>query len=218
MDSVLYESIHVKADFDFEYYDREEALDFVEFSGATEGEAPLLLKFKNASENGASYEWVFNDTVRRDALYSEITSEFSYEPEFTYYIPWEYYPYLVATSEAGCVDTLKVELPVKVLESELEVPNVFTPDGDNLNDYFTVTHRSMREFSLRIFNRSGDLVYKADISDLHQWDGWDGKVLNTGREASPGAYYYVIEARGWDSVYYRKGPYKGVVYLFREKE
>lgn len=217
-DSVLYESIHVKADFSMQYYDRKDKKEFTDFQGTTEGEAPLIIRFTNKSENGVEFEWVFNDTIFPGALYSEVSVLEDYEPEFTYHIPADYYPYLVARSDAGCVDTLRVENPVIVQDSELKTANVFSPDNDGVNDVFKLTHRSMKNFSIRIYSRSGHLVYKADVGDMYEWEGWDGKVMNSNRDASPGVYYYIIEAQGWDSENYRKGPFRGVLYLFRRAE
>jgi hypothetical protein len=50
---------------------------------------------------------------------------------------------------------------------------------------------------------------------MYKWDGWNGNVLDTNRPASPGAYFYVIDAIGWDDEHYHKGQYRGVLYLFR---
>lgn len=73
------------------------------------------------------------------------------------------------------------------------VPNVFTPNGDGMNDEFRVAYRSIREFHCWIYNRWGHLVYS--------WDdpakGWDGTI--NGRPAPEGAYYYVIRALGTDA-------------------
>ena len=86
-----------------------------------------------------------------------------------------------------------VEILVNVSESQLLVPNVFTPNGDGQNDEFRVVYRSLREFHCWVYNRWGKLVY--------EWDdpakGWDGTI--NGRPAAEGAYYYVIRAMGTDA-------------------
>ena len=211
-DSVLYESIVAKADFSFLVYDKVEAKDFITPPSPAEGDAPFKVKFINESINGASYEWVFSDKIRSN----EITQDLLYQPEFSYNIPDDYYPAIIVTTEEGCIDSVRITDPITVKPSLLEVMNVFSPDGDSFNDYFIVSHQSIREFTIRIFNRNGRTVYKAEIKNLHDWKGWDGNVLNTDKPASPGAYYYVIESIGWDDKKYRKGQFAGVVYLFRE--
>jgi gliding motility-associated-like protein len=217
VDSVLYESISVKSAFSFQLFDKTDTETFVDPSDPAEGPAPLLVKFINESQNGFNYTWIYDASKNSDISDIEATTIFEYQPEYTYFRPGTFYPSLAAESEEGCLDTFKLIDPIIVLPSELEVPNVFTPDGDDINRYFTVKHQSLKEFHIKIYSRTGHLVYKNDITDVNEWEGWDGNIMNSGRPASPGAYYYVIEATGWDEIRYNKGPYKGVVYLFRAK-
>lgn len=217
VDSVFYETINVESDFSFEFFDKEESEEFEEPPNPTEGDAPLEVRFTNESTNGYSFEWIFSDTIESDLFANEFTEDVNYQPEFTYKIPDDYYPILVATSEEGCIDTFKVEEPITVVPSELEAPNVFSPEGLEQNRYFKVRFKSIKEFHIRIYSRTGNLVYRADVTDMYSWEGWDGNIMNSDRPAPPGAYYYVIEATGYDEVRYNKGPYKGVVYLFRGK-
>lgn len=82
---------------------------------------------------------------------------------------------------------------ISVSSSQLVVPNVFTPNGDGQNDEFRVMYRSLAEFHCWVYNRWGKLVY--------EWDdpakGWDGTI--NGKPAAPGAYFYIIRARGTDA-------------------
>ena len=75
----------------------------------------------------------------------------------------------------------------------LEVPNVFTPNGDGANDEFRVVYRSLKEFHCWVYNRWGHLVY--EWSDPAK--GWDGTI--NGKPAAASAYYYVIRALGTDA-------------------
>ena len=217
-DNVFYITIHAEAKFRINIFDKEESGIFIEPSGSYEGGAPLIVKFINESINGYSFEWIFTDSLRSGQTANELTMDVNYEPEYTYFLPGfpqDYYPALVARSMEGCIDTFRIEQPIIVLPSLLEVPNVFSPDGDDINRFFRVKHQSIQEFSIIIMNRWGKAVYKADVRDLYGWEGWDGKVLNTNRPASPGPYFYIIEARGYDSKRYYRNQYKGTVYLFR---
>jgi len=91
-------------------------------------------------------------------------------------------------------------------ESFILVPNVFTPNGDGVNDEFRVAYRSICEFHCWVYNRWQHLVY--------QWDdpvkGWDGTVR--GRKEPDSAYIYIIEAKGCDGQKYKL---KGTVNLLR---
>ena len=82
---------------------------------------------------------------------------------------------------------------VNISTSALKVPNVFTPNGDGVNDEFRVQYRSLAEFHCWIYNRWGHLVYEwTDPSK-----GWDGTI--NGNPCAEGAYFYVIRARGTDA-------------------
>jgi gliding motility-associated-like protein len=70
----------------------------------------------------------------------------------------------------------------------LYVPNAFTPNGDGLNDLFTVQGEAIRSFRLQIFNRWGDLIFES--SDLCQ--AWDGKF--NGQPVPQGTYVYRLSA------------------------
>ena len=120
-----------------------------------------------------------------------------------------------------CIDSLRSE-NIVVDPSTLEIPNVFTPDGDGLNDYFVVEASSLRHLNVQIFSRSGVKVYSFDGEgeSLRDWKGWDGNINNSSRKATPGVYFYIIMAYGWDDVVY-DGKYgngrntRGFVYLYR---
>jgi gliding motility-associated-like protein len=83
-------------------------------------------------------------------------------------------------------------MTVTVQTSEIFVPNVFTPNGDDVNDEFCVAYKSITSFQCWVYNRWGREVY--------MWTdptkGWNGKI--NGKDATPGAYFYVIKARGSD--------------------
>lgn len=116
--------------------------------------------------------------------------------------------YTVTITDAnGCQtsDTVRIN-PIKY-ESEIEVPNVFTPNNDGFNDLFLLKAHGIESFSCIIVNRWGRKVYA-----FNNFQGaWDGKV-NHSSEASEGVYFYVIKAIGID-----KKPYllKGSFYLVR---
>lgn len=69
------------------------------------------------------------------------------------------------------------------------VPNTFTPNGDGENDEFFAISASVKEFSLRIFDRWGEEVFTTH--DIH--DGWDG--IYRGSEAKQDVYVFRIEAK-----------------------
>jgi gliding motility-associated-like protein len=70
------------------------------------------------------------------------------------------------------------------------LPNVFTPNGDGINDFFRPSNYAFVEkVDMKIYNRWGVLVYQTQNPDIN----WDGKRLNTDQIVPPGVYYYVCD-------------------------
>ncbi|MES2138698.1 MAG: gliding motility-associated C-terminal domain-containing protein [Bacteroidota bacterium] len=85
----------------------------------------------------------------------------------------------------SCGNTASDMVVINVLlECKLEIPNVFTPNGDGTNDYFIVSGVGLKTYSVSIFDRWGKKVYES--TDVKQ--NWDGKNVDDG------TFYYVIKA------------------------
>ena len=207
VDSVLYESIQTKALFSVEYYDKiteEYDADLTGSWSADKGslDARLTVKFINESLNGVSYDWVYLDTVG-GIKQSETTYNVEDVVEFTYETADEYYyPYMVSTSEDLCIDTFRLEKAIFVEPSQLVIPNVFSPNGDGVNDFFVFKHQSLQTCNVTIVDRTGKVVYKRTIDDIYSWDGWNGNLHESNRRAPEGQYYFVVEAMGYDGIEY----------------
>jgi gliding motility-associated-like protein len=225
MDNVLYESVHVRAEFNMFYEERsgDDGEGTWTESEKPEEESPLEIRFHNLSENGVEFVWSLVDSAKtgEDAIVT--TTDVNDSVVYTYYVPGYYYPRMIAYSEAGCVDSfpLITNPEIHVVPSELDAPNVFTPNGDGVNDYFVVRAKSLKSFRITIYDRSGRKIYEYEHTEGRmEWEGWDGSIQGKGKSfAEPGVYYYVIDALGWDATVYRDvKPYTGFVYLFREAD
>jgi gliding motility-associated-like protein len=74
------------------------------------------------------------------------------------------------------------------INCDLEYGNIFTPNGDGVNDRFVAqSDCDIFRFDMHIFNRWGQLVHYSDNIAF----GWDGYV--NGEAAAEGTYYFVIE-------------------------
>jgi gliding motility-associated-like protein len=66
-----------------------------------------------------------------------------------------------------------------------EIPNVFTPNGDNINDMLVAkTSGLVEKIDIKIYNRNGLLLYRTEDPKIN----WDGTYK--GRIVSPGVYFY----------------------------
>lgn len=232
VDSVFYDTKFTKAEFTVEYWDKivakeQPALawdaDLTTEWNLDKGslDAPLDVRFTNTSINGFSYTWVFLDTTFEGPELApfeyEESDNIDYMPEFTYYTADKYYyPYLISVSEEDCRDTFYLEDGIHVIAAQLNIPNVFTPNGDGTNDYFIFKHQSIKEFKITISDRFGRVIYRKKIDAIYEWDGWNGKVLNSNTNAPEGQYYYVIEGLGYDDKEFRDPNYIEKIKLDRQ--
>ena len=92
----------------------------------------------------------------------------------------------------------------------LNIPNSFSPNADGRNDYFIprqLLSAGLKEFSLKIFNRWGELIFETNNLDGRGWDGKYGGV-----DQPLGVYVYLIDAQ-WNNNY--RNSFKGNVTLLR---
>ena len=123
---------------------------------------------------------------------------------YTFYSMGEHEVTLVATNNNNlCSD----ELTQYFLAQGLSENNVFSPNGDNLNDEFSFENYGMSEMNVTIYNRWGEKVYEMFSPD----SSWDGVSLS-GKEVPEGVYFYVLNAMGVDGSNYEE---KGSVTIYR---
>ena len=69
----------------------------------------------------------------------------------------------------------------------LFVPNAFSPDNDNTNDYFQVMGKGLDGLTIEIYNRWGQMVFEAP----HLNERWDGTYR--GVSCPIGTYVYQLK-------------------------
>ena len=215
---VLYESIIPCADFTF---------------NPASGEAPLEVNFTNNSINygSDSIEWIFfknnidigkelsdNPGAEVDSVWFTLYED---APIFTYERTGQYVVDLVVRSFEGCRDTMRMPRTsyIDVFASLIEAPNFFTPNGDGDNDYFLLQTQSLKNIEVIIFNSWGRKVHVYKDGNIRSSEEtnllsiWDGTI--NGRKASPGVYFYIVNALGRDDVEYKD---EGFFHLFTTKD
>lgn len=95
---------------------------------------------------------------------------------------------LVLVDNLGCIDT--AFLTVYVSDPDIWVPNVFTPNGDGINDIVTLPYPSFKRYDIQILNRWGNLVFELkDQTGIAVWDGYDFN----GQLHTDGVFFYKLK-------------------------
>ncbi len=159
---------------------------------------PLIVPFSNPEANftnktqgGSSYFWNFGDN----------SNSYQQNPSHTYGSLGEYMVMLKATSDNGCTDSITKLL--KVVEDRFRTPNVITPNGDDVNDFFEVENLEyLQSCKLKVFNRWGQKVYSNDAYD----NLWNGENL------ADGVYFYQVDYTS----FFGEGEFSGTLTIMRK--
>lgn len=136
--------------------------------------------FNNLSQHGVEWTWDFGDGI--------ITSEFN--PSHTYSAPGAYFVTLTVANVEGCVAEV-MHGPYVVVTPELFIPNVLSPNGDGINDMFSLQYTGDQPFTCQVFDRWGVRLWET----LNKTEGWDGKNQN-GEDVADGVYFYIAKVGG----------------------
>lgn len=148
------------------------------------GNAPLLVDFTNTSSGGFNgFGWNFDNGQTSTQT----------NPQTTYNNPGTYTVVLIGIAgNPNCNDTVTGTITVTE-DDVLEIPNVFTPNGDGGNDVFYLTTKGYSDIHMEIFNRWGQRL--AVMDGLKSY--WDGKSPN-GEKVPDGTYFYLLKATKTD--------------------
>ncbi|MCS6789464.1 MAG: gliding motility-associated C-terminal domain-containing protein [Bacteroidia bacterium] len=150
--------------------------------------------FIDSSQGGTPIRWVVGGTP------------FPGSPVLSYSFPDQgvYEVLLIVQNAEGCRDTFLRRIPVRF--RTIYIPNVFTPNGDGINDTWHITAPPLRRLKILIFSRWGLLV--RDLENQLAWDGLDSR----GNPAPEGVYTYLLEAEFLSGYVFRRS---GTVTLLR---
>ena len=161
------------------------------------------VQFLNTSTDAVEFLWDFGD------------GEFSEKES-----PLHLYPGAVSDFYLACLTSFNLlgcsadTCQTVFIEPEflMSVPNAFTPDGDGLNDLFAPVFNDIElaEYSLRIFDRFGELIFETE----DQFQAWNGQGAKSDDFfARDGIYSYHITAREQNRSLKRE--FFGTVTIFR---
>jgi len=156
------------------------------------GFSPLTVTLNNQSTNATQYQWLLNGaptTPQNNTLTLQDTGAYQIT--------------LVATNALGCTDTALQT--VHVLEQlQVVIPNVFTPNNDNVNEWFGITANAAAKATMVILNRWGNVVFEKDFTTtaggfMELWDG-----TSTGSVTTPSSVHALSSVHASDGVYFYK--------------
>ena len=109
------------------------------------------------------------------------------------YIGLDSLTYEVCASSYNCSQAM-VRIEVKDVKPEkLIIPEGFSPDGDDINEYFEIIGLEyFGRVTIKVYNRWGNLVY-INNNYKNEWDGKANASMSIGKTLPTGTYYYIIE-------------------------
>lgn len=145
------------------------------------GVYPLPVTFNNLSaSNVGNFQWNFGDQ-------GNTSTDFA--PQYTYNAPGEYTVVLTGVDANGCSgsDTATV---LVLNQPIVEVPNVFSPNGDGENDEFTyIDLQGFDRATMKIYNRWGNLVKETNISGA---TNTNRLIWKPTKDISEGTYFWIF--------------------------
>jgi len=159
------------------------SFDVPPFYSIQQGDSVLITITGDVLEPGLSYLWTPVDILSCPTCPTSLA------------YPIQTTNILIRITDAdSCVYTLETIIEVTTDSNTLDqvyAPNVFTPDGDGINDHWTISSKLETTFvqQLAIFDRWGNMVYSKTNVPLNSFIGWDG--TRDAKRLNPGVFVYV---------------------------
>jgi gliding motility-associated-like protein len=118
-----------------------------------------------------------------------------------------YFSLVDTTGTIPCMSNVMDSVTITVCQYKVDVPNVFTPNNDGINDEFQTINSNISSLDCKIYNRWGTLISELIKPD----ETWDGRTTS-GIECVSGVYYYILTATGENGKVFNQ---KGFVQLIR---
>ncbi|MEZ4936255.1 MAG: gliding motility-associated C-terminal domain-containing protein [Crocinitomicaceae bacterium] len=157
-----------------------------------QGTQPVTVTVTDNSSNRVTNTWQYFSVNHGNSSNSYIIGYDSLQPPFdtTFVDDDEYAICLVVSNDFECYDTLCKDITVYPIPN-IQVPNVFTPNGDGDNDLFFFPSDGLSELNATFVNRWGNKVYEfTSVSDT-----WDGTNMNSGQRCADGVYSFIYTAK-----------------------
>lgn len=147
-----------------------------------QGAVPVDFVIDNLSQNSSDYSWWLNDEYQGNT-FSGFHTDTSGIYEITL-IAW--------INDSICADTTSTTI-IALDNLILNIPNVFTPNNDGINDFFKVNTNIPASYKLSILNRWGNIVFeKEDYLNIGEHILWNG-YSKSNNLVNDGTYFYIID-------------------------
>lgn len=144
--------------------------------------APSTVTFNSNAINSKRVTWDFGDGTEAEGL----------EAKHIYAKPGKYSVKMKVFGEETSYEESQ-ELVVKTKSGIDNIPNVITPNGDRINDYFSIKSTEISTFFISIRDNKGNEIFNSNDQEFI-WDGTDFE----GNMVEKGMYTYIIIAEGND--------------------
>lgn len=148
------------------------------------GVTPLNVQVVNTSENATIFNWYLNGDSLGENPPTIFDTAGTYQLEL-----------IASNGIYECIDS--ITQTVFVYDSVIvNLPNVFTPNNDDVNDFFSITVNHEVNVRLSVLNRWGNVVFtwegvlKTGVNDI--WDGTTKGIFQK-QQTTDGTYFYKLE-------------------------
>ncbi len=198
-------------------------VELASFTSVEEGGTAYIgdeINFDNKTSWAAETTWHFGDNS---------PLEYTSNAPHAYYNRGKYEVVMETKSAKGCIDVDTQYVSIIPRPLEVKEVNVFTPNGDGVNDVFTFFNEdesflkngnltqmpaNIKSLRCKIYNSYGQTICKWE-SVTPSIFGWDGTIDNKGnRPCPPGTYYYDLVVSGKDGTTLKRS---GTILLYRKK-
>jgi gliding motility-associated-like protein len=107
---------------------------------------------------------------------------------------------LITTTDQGCQDTANIQIPINTTGG-IYIPNAFSPNDDNINDWFKPLGFNYLDLNFEIFDRWGNSIYSETVDKIEKLIGWNGKINNNAVKHD--VYVYRIRAKEFNGKTYK---------------
>ena len=155
-----------------------------QFRITSSNDSPLRISLRADAANADEYKWTFGDGKTVVTTVPQVDHVFTKQGEYLVQLK-------VLREESTVSSSQKIEVFGR---PELVLPNVFTPNGDDINDSFTIDQdesKNIESYTLRVFTLDGEQIFQSHSDQI----SWNGEMPN-GAPAPEGKYVVSVKAIG----------------------